>query len=83
MGVVSAQQCSGFGTASVITALSYLVSVPRTQTAQESVSDSSGSPHTSAFLLHTSDPVKYIRHSSLPYQYMAKALSYNSIEEPG
>lgn len=83
MGVATAQQCSGFGTVSVIPALSYLVSVPRTQTAQESVSDSSGSPHTSTFLLLTSVPVKYIRHISLPHQYMAKTPSYNNVEEPG
>lgn len=73
--IASAQQCSEPGTVSAITALSRLVSVPRTQTAWESVSNSSGSPHTSVFLCHTSVPVKYIQHSSLSYQYMAKSLS--------
>lgn len=72
MGAGSAQALARL---SVIPALPRLDSAPRTQTAWESLSDFSGSPHTSAFLLHTPVPVKYSRHSSLPCQYAAKSLT--------
>lgn len=72
MGMAGAQALAQL---SVIPALPRLVSAPRTQTARGSVSDFSGSPHTSAFLLHAPVPVKYSRHSSLPHQHAAKSLS--------
>lgn len=67
MGTAGAQPLAWL---SVIPALPRLVSALRTQTAQGSLSDSSGSPHTSAFLF----PVKYSRHSSRPHQFAAKSL---------